>query len=194
MTIKKPLHKQVIIPMSIDNANNFVKESSIHVANINRLLKNIKLDVMADFIHIKNTGMAISTNKVTNLLDLQMIKKYIKNTCCIEVEQIEPLRLSQSKSYLKIIGIPNLSEQTNTCIISDEIDKILKNTHIFNDIVLASKLRVIKVFPKSNMAIIWIDIWNAQSSTKVKSLINRRFNVRSFIITIRGANMNSEVP
>ena len=180
--------------MSIDNANNFVKESSIHVANINRLLKNIKLDVMADFIHIKNTGMAISTNKVTNLLDLQMIKKYIKNTCCIEVEQIEPLRLSQSKSYLKIIGIPNLSEQTNTCIISDEIDKILKNTHIFNDIVLASKLRVIKVFPKSNMAIIWIDIWNAQSSTKVKSLINRRFNVRSFIITIRGANMNSEVP
>ena len=180
--------------MSIDNANNFVKESNIHVANINRLLKNIKLDIMADFIHIENTGMVISTNKVANPLDLQTIKKYIKNTCCIEVEQIEPLRLPQSKSYLKIIGIPNLSEQTNTCIISDEIDKILKNTHIFNDIVLASKLRVIKVFPKSNMAIIWIDIWNAQSSTKVKSLINRRFNVRSFIITIRGANMNSEVP
>ena len=50
MTTKGPLHKQVIIPMSLDNVNNFVKKSSIHVANINRALKNIKLDVMADFI------------------------------------------------------------------------------------------------------------------------------------------------
>ena len=148
MTIKGPLCKQVMIPMSIDNANNFVKESNIHVANINRLLKNIKLDVMANFIHIENTGMVISTNKVANPLDLQTIKKYIKNTCCIEVKQIEPLRLPQSKSYLKIIGIPNLSEQTNAHITSDEIDKILKNTHIFNDIVLASKPRVIKVSPQ----------------------------------------------
>lgn len=71
---------------------------------------------------------------------------------------MEPLRLPQSKSYLKIIGILYLSEQTNTCITSDEIDKILKNTHIFNNIVLASKPRVIKVSSKSNMAIVWINI------------------------------------
>ena len=50
MTIKRPSRKQVIIPISLDNANNFVKESSIHITNINRALKNIKLDVMADFI------------------------------------------------------------------------------------------------------------------------------------------------
>ncbi len=39
--------------MSIDNINNFVKESSIHIANINRALKNTKSDVMADFIQVK---------------------------------------------------------------------------------------------------------------------------------------------
>ena len=153
--------------MSIDNANNFVKESNIHVANINRLLKNIKLDIMADFIHIENTGMVISTNKVANPLDLQTIKKYIKNTCCIEVEQIEPLRLPQSKSYLKIIGIPNLSEQTNTHITSDEIDKILKNTHIFNDIVLASKPRVIKVSPQVQHG--YCLDWHLECSKRYKS-------------------------
>ena len=156
MTTKRPSHKQVIVSMSIDNTNKFVKESCIYITNINRTLKNIKSDVMADFIHIENKGVVISINKIVSLLDLQSIKKYIKNTHYIEVEQMESLRLSQSKSYLKIIGIPYLSEQTNTCIISDNIEKILKNIHIFNNIVLVSKLRVIKVSPKSNIAIVWI--------------------------------------
>jgi len=94
---------------------------------------------------------------------------------------------------LKLIGIPYLSEKTNTCITSDEVDNILKSTHIFNDVVLVSKPRVIKVSPKFNMAIVWIDIWDTQSGMKVKSLINKRFNVRSFITTICGANMNPGV-
>ena len=158
MTTKRLLHKQVIIPMSLDNANKFVKESSIHIANINRALKNIKLDVMVDFIWVENNGIIITTNKVANLLDLQTIKNYVKSTCSIKADQIEFLRLPQSKSYLKLISIPYLSEKTNSHITSDEVDSILKNTHIFNDIVLASKLRVIKVSSKSNMAIIWIDI------------------------------------
>jgi len=70
MTTKGPSCKQVIIPISLDNANNFVKKSNIHVANINRALKNIKSDVMADFIWVENNSIIISTNKVTNLLDL----------------------------------------------------------------------------------------------------------------------------
>ena len=180
--------------MSIDNTNKFVKESCVHITNINRTLKNIKSDVIADFICVENKSMIISTNKVASLLDLQSIKKYIKNTHYIEVEQMEFLRLSQSKSYLKIIGILYLSKQTNTHITSNDIEKILKNIYIFNNIVLASKPRVIKVSPKSNIAIVQIKIWNAQSNTKAKSLINRRFNVESFIITICGANMNPKVP
>jgi len=74
------------------------------------------------------------------------------------------------------------------------MEKILKNNHIFNNIILASKPRIIKVSPKSDMSIIWIDIWDAQSGTKAKSFINRRFNVGSFIATIHGANMNPGVP
>ena len=43
------------------------------------------------------------------------------------------------------------------------------------------------------MLIIWIDIWNVQSRSKAKSLINQYFNVRKYIATIRGANMNPGV-
>jgi len=38
--------------MNSKNANNFMKESSSHVTDINRILKNIKSEVMADFIHM----------------------------------------------------------------------------------------------------------------------------------------------
>ena len=154
MTTKEPLCKQVIIFISTDNANNFVKESSIHVTNINKALKNIKLDVMADFIWVESKDIVISTNKVTNPLNLQMIKNYIKSACSIEVEYMESPRLPQSKLYLKLIGIPFLSKKTNSHITSDEIDNILKITHIFNDMVLASKPRVIKISPKSDIAIV----------------------------------------
>jgi len=63
-------------------------------------------------------------------------------------------KLLQSKSYFKIVGILFSNKQLNICILSENIEKILKNNHIFNDIVLISRLRVIKVSPKSDMAII----------------------------------------
>ena len=168
MTTKRPSCKQIIIPMCLDNANNLVKKSSIYVANINRALKNIKLDVMADFIWVENKGIVISTNKVTNPLDLQTTENYVKSTYSIEADQMESLRLPQSKSYLKLIGIPYLSEKTNLCITSDEVDNILKNTHIFNDVVLALKPRVIKISPKSNMAIIVIRRECGQTLARVR--------------------------
>jgi len=51
-------------------------------------------------------------NKVAVLLDLQMIEKYIKQANQIDSENLETSQLLQSKSYLKIIGIPYLLEKT----------------------------------------------------------------------------------
>ena len=59
--------------------------------------------------------------------------------------------------------------------------------------MLVSKLHIIKVFPKSDIAIIWVDIWDIQSGSKVRGLINRCFNVGSYITTIRDANINPGV-
>ena len=63
-------------------------------------------------------------------------------------------RLPQSKSYLKIVGISFNSKKTNSYISLKEIKGVLKNNYIFNNIVLTSKPCIIKVFPKSDMAII----------------------------------------
>ena len=47
-----------------------MKELNSHTANINRVLKNIKLEVMADFICIKKGRLVIMANKVASALDL----------------------------------------------------------------------------------------------------------------------------
>ena len=144
--------------MSIENAKYFIKESSFYVININRALKGIKSNIMANFIHTDAKCIIISTNNVVYSSDLQEIKKYIKNSLCTVTDQIESPRLPQSKLYLKIVGILYLSEVTNAYLSSDDVEKILKVNHIFNDIVLASKSRVIKVSLKSDMSIVWINI------------------------------------
>ena len=176
--------------MKGNNANNFIKDLSMHIININWTLKNIKSNVMVDYICIDSKGIVMTTNSIVSPLDLQAMKKYIKSTSSVNTNQVQLLWLSQSKSYLKIVGIPYLSKVTNTYIISEDTEKILKNTYIFNNIVLASKPRIIKISPKSDIAIIWIDIWDAQSGSKAKFLINWKFNIRRFIATVCGANMN----
>jgi len=132
----------------------------------------------------------ITTNKVVSQLNLQIIKHYIKNISNIEVSHVKVSRLSQSKSYLKIISIPYFIENTNTPIIANVVKTIIKENHIFNNIVLASRLRIIKVSPKSDMSIIWINIWDVKAGTKAKDLINRCFNIGSYIATVRDTNIN----
>ena len=90
-----------------------------HVSNINRALKDIKSDMVADFICADQKSLTITTNKVALSLDLSTIKKYIKNINAFNLEDIMALRLSQLKSYLKILGIPYLIKNTNISITFD---------------------------------------------------------------------------
>ena len=181
--------------MSSGNISAFMKNSSQHIANINRELKNSKSDILVDYIRYDSTSILITTNAVGRQSDLSIIDHYIKNSNDVNALQVENSRLPMSKSYLKIIGIPyfphtNSSEK----LTSTDVETVLKQNHIFDNISLASKPRVIKVSPKSDMAIVWIDIWDVQSGKNAKMLINRCFNVGNYIATIRGASMNPGVP
>ena len=154
MTIKSLSRKHVIVPMSNNNKTKFIEESSAYVTNINRALKNIKSEIMADFAHSDQADITIVTNKVTSLLDFQTIEKYVKNTNCIKVDEVEVPYLLQLKSYLKIIDILYLVENTNTTIIADVVEAIIKSNHIFNNIIIAFRPHIIKVSSKSDIAII----------------------------------------
>ena len=113
MTTRDPLQKQVIVPMNNDVAKCYLKDSSMHIININHALKNIKSNIIADFIHIDDKGIIITINNMICPSDLQKIEKYVKNSLTTDVDQISTPRLPQSKSYLKIIGIPYISERSN---------------------------------------------------------------------------------
>ena len=87
-----------------------------------------------------------------------------------------------------------LMENTNIPINSEFIETVIKLSHIFNNLSLTFRPRVIKISPNFNMVIVQIDIWDVQSGKNAKMLINRYFNVRSHITTIHRANINSSVP
>ena len=155
MTTKGPSHKQIIIPISNDNIVKFMKNSATHVINFNRNLRNMKYEVSVDFIRSDPVGITVVTDKVSQSSDLITIKKYIKNLESIDSTQVDTPRLPQSKSYLKIIRIsyfPNGNLQDH--LKATDVETIIKQNHIFNNVTFASKPRVIKVSPKSDMAIV----------------------------------------
>jgi len=158
MTTKGPLHKQVIIPMPNELGKKFTKDSASHIININHALKNIKSNICADFIISDSKDIIITTNNVASNSDLLEIEKYVKNSLEDNDNIVSSPRLPQSKSYLKIVSILYYIDNYSTHISSEDIECILKNNHIFNDIILTSRLCIIKVSPKSDMAVVWIDI------------------------------------
>lgn len=56
--------------------------------------------------------------------------------------------------YLKILEILYIMEDTDIAINSGVVELIIKSTHVFKNIHIASQPYVIKVFPKSDIAIV----------------------------------------
>ena len=170
MTTRGPSRREVIIPITKPNTELIVNLAHIHISNINKCLKNSKSDIIADFIQTTNNGIVITTNKPANDINLSTIKKYLKNVKNVNPDSIEISCLSKSKLYMKIIGLPHKIEQE--VITPDYIEGVLKDMHLFKDIILASKLCIIKALPKSDMAVVWVDIWDSQSGSCAKNIIN----------------------
>ena len=79
MTTKGPSKKQVIVPMSKVNINNILTLANKHVTNINRTLKNIKSNILVNFIHLDKLGIIIASNLVVLQLDFLVMERYVKS-------------------------------------------------------------------------------------------------------------------
>ena len=66
-----------------------MKNSSIHIANMNRSLRNAKSEVLVDFIWSDPLGITVVTNKVSLQSDLQIIEQYVKNADNINALQVK---------------------------------------------------------------------------------------------------------
>ena len=137
MTTKGLSRKQVIILMSSDNISKFMKNSSLYVASINWLLRNAKLEVLVDFIWSDVLSVTVITNKVAVQSDLYIIENYIKKIDDNNTINIDTPCLPQSKSYLKIIGIPYFPhDNSNECLTPNNIENIIKQNQIFDNVVV----------------------------------------------------------
>ena len=76
ITTKGLSRKQVIIPMSNDNIEKFMKNSSIHVANLNRNIRNAKSEVLVDFIRSDLLGVTVVTQSIASLWFINHWKIY----------------------------------------------------------------------------------------------------------------------
>ena len=156
MTTRGQSRREVIIPITKTNAELIVNSAHIHISNINKCLKNSKSNIFADFIRFNVNEIIITTNKPASNLNLSTIEKYLKNVQNINPDSIESPCLPKSKSYIKIIGLPYSSKLG--VMSPDIIEGVLKDLHLFKDATLASKPHVIKASPKSDKAVVWVDI------------------------------------
>ena len=86
-------------------------------------------------------NIIVITNKDMIQSDLYIIKNYIKKVDDIDTINVDTPCLSQSKSYLKIIGISYFPHNSsNECLTSNNVKGIIKQNQIFNNVVLALKL------------------------------------------------------
>jgi len=93
--------------------------------NINRILRNAKSEVLVDFICSDSLSITVMTNKVS----LHIIDQYVKNSKDINALQVDAPCFPQSKSYLKIIGIPYFPHgNSQDCFTSNEMETILNKT------------------------------------------------------------------
>jgi len=147
----------------------------------------------------KSEWDALTTNNNNRMVRQNISSKFtskvkdnslVKRTTQSKDIQIEVVKLSPSipaRLSKKIL------KNTNTSINTSIVKSILKNNYIFNNISLTLKPQVIKTLSKLDMTIVWLDIWNVQSGSKAKGLINRCFNIGSFIAIICDMNMNPGV-
>ena len=131
-------------------------------------------------------------NKPTDNLDLSIIEKFLKNINNVNPDSIESSCFSKFKLYMKIVEL--LYKLNQEVITSDFIKDVLKESHLFKNVILASKSCIIKASPKLDIAVVWIDIWDSQNGSLAKNIINCCFNIGQFIMTIQGMNMNLGIP
>jgi len=120
--------------MSQDNSNIVILCANEHIFNINRLLKFIKSNVTVDFIQLDSIGIIITTNQVASVSDMNIMENYIKESTNVNTNEVFALCLSQSKLYLKILGILYLTNN-GTSIACNQIEEVIKRIHLFDNVM-----------------------------------------------------------
>ena len=72
----------------MNNAEAIILQANEHISNINRLLKGVKSDVLANFIYSNNKEVVVTTNKTVVTSNLNMVEKYLKKLNNVDLDNI----------------------------------------------------------------------------------------------------------
>jgi len=158
MTTQGPTRHQVLIPLTPAAAEMMVANAASTVQSCNKGLVSACSKLRVESVHKTWDGVSMSTNSVAFAAELEVIKQWLKKTANLgDVTEVEP-HLSQSKSFLKILGIPYWDSKISLPVTLAQVAEALSSSPLFESVILASMPHIMKASPSSDMFVIWIDI------------------------------------
>ncbi|KAF5347025.1 hypothetical protein D9756_011012 [Leucocoprinus leucothites] len=193
MTTHGPTRRQVLIPFEGNIIADRIKDFNKASEFCNRGLIAAQSKLRVESVRESYNGISIATSSVASSSDLDTIKSWLKKAWQLgDAIPIEP-RLPQSKSFLKIVGVPYWVSNSSNPLSPAFVEQALGQSSLFENVILAARPRVMKSSPKSDTAVVWFDIWDSQNGTKAKTLVNRTINFGRHIGTIRATSMHPGV-
>ena len=193
MTTQGPTRHQVLIPLTPAAAETVVANAALTVESCNKGLVSACSKLRVESVYKAWDSVSISTNSVASVAELEVIKQWLKKTAGLgEVTEIKP-HLPQSKSFLKVLGIPYWNFKISLSVTPTQVTEALSSSPLFEGIILISMPCIMKASPSFDMSVIWIDIWDSQKGSKGKMLINCSFNFGRHTTTVRGTAMHPMV-
>ena len=105
MTTQGPTRYQVLILLTPAATEIVVANTASVVESCNKGLVSACSKLRVESVHKAWDGVSMSTNSVTSVTELEVIKQWLKKTADLgEVTEVEPC-LPQSKSFLKVLDV-----------------------------------------------------------------------------------------
>ena len=105
MTTQGPTRHQILIPLAPAAAEVVVANAASAVESCNKSLVSAHSKLRVESVRKTWDGVSMSTNSIASVAELEVIKQWLKKTTGLgEITEVE-LRLPQSKSFLKVLGV-----------------------------------------------------------------------------------------
>jgi len=106
MTTHGPTRRQVLIPLDTSTAEVVVANATTVVESCNRGLVEAHSKLRVESVRKAWDGISMFTNFVALAAELEVIKQWLKKVAGLATSTVIEPRLPQSKSFLKILGVP----------------------------------------------------------------------------------------
>ena len=113
MTTQGPTRHQVLILLAPAATEIVVANAASAVESCNKSLVSAHSKLRVESVRKTWDGVSMSANSVASAAELEVIKQWLKKTAGLgEVTEVE-LHLPQSKSFLKVLGVPYWDSKTS---------------------------------------------------------------------------------